>query len=155
MAERRAEMDIVRWDPIKDLEQMSERLTRFMGRPFLRPGEKEALVIADWNPLVDIEETDKEYLVKAELPEVPKADVKVEIREGVLYIEGERKKEKEEKGRKFHRIERSYGKFTRSFSIPDDVDEAKVAAEFKDGILYVKLPRTHMAKAKAFEVKVA
>lgn len=148
-------MDIVRWDPFKELEQVSERLSRFLTRPQLRPGEKEALVIADWTPLVDIEETDKEYLVKAELPEVAKTDVKVEIREGVLYIEGERKKEKEEKGRRFHRIERSYGKFVRSFSIPDDVEEAKVMAEFKDGILYVKLPRTTVAKAKAFEVKVA
>jgi HSP20 family protein len=148
-------MDIVRWDPFKEIEEMSDRLNRVFNRPLMRPAMQEALVMADWTPLVDIVESDKEYLVKAELPEVPKEGVKVEIREGVLYIQGERRKETEEKGRKFHRVERAYGKFMRSFTIPHNVDEAKVTADFKDGILFVKLPKTAMAKAKTFEVKVA
>lgn len=148
-------MNIVRWDPFKDIEEMSDRLSRLVNRPLTRPGGQEALVVADWTPLVDIVETDKDYLVKAELPEVAKEGVKVDIREGVLYIQGERRQEMEEKGRKFHRVERAYGKFLRSFTIPQDVEETKVTADFKDGILLVKLPKTTIAKTKAFEVKVA
>ena len=110
---------------------------------------------ADWAPPVDVQETDKEYLIKAELPEVKKEDVKVDVLDGVLTIEGERTQEKEEKGKKFHKVERSYGKFVRQFALPTEVDAAKVQAEFKDGMLNVHLPKTAVAKPKAIEVKVA
>jgi HSP20 family protein len=103
---------------------------------------------------VDISETDAEYLVKAEIPEVDKKDVKVTVQDGLLTIQGERTREKEEKGRKFHRVERSYGTFMRTFDIPDGVDEGKLKAEFKDGMLLVHLPKTEKAKTKAIEVKV-
>ena len=93
--------------------------------------------------------------MKTELPEVSKDEVKVEIRDGVLYIRGERRKETEEKGKTFHRVERAYGKFLRSFTMPQDVEEAKVTADFKDGILVVKVPKATVAKNKTFEVKVA
>jgi HSP20 family protein len=104
---------------------------------------------------VDIEETTKEFLIKAELPDVKKDDVKVALEDGVLTIQGERKFEKEEKDRKVHRIERSYGKFLRSFTVPRDVDDKKVMAEFKDGILLVHVPKAEMAKPRLIEVKVA
>jgi HSP20 family protein len=148
-------MDIVRWDPFKEMEEVTERLGRFFNRPAVRGLGQEALVAADWTPLVDIAETDKEYLVKVELPEIPKEAVKVEIREGVLFIQGERRKETEEKGRRFHRVERAYGKFLRSFTVPQDVEEDKVSADFKEGVLFVKMPKTTVARPKAFEVKVA
>ena len=148
-------MNIVRWDPFRELEQVSERLNRVFGRPAGRESGEGGLVAAEWAPVVDIQETDKEFLIKAELPEVRKEDVKVEIAQGVLCIEGERKHEKEEKGRKFHRIEQSYGKFLRTFALPADVDQKKVAAEFKDGVLHVHLAKTDLAKPKAIEVKVA
>jgi HSP20 family protein len=148
-------MDITRWDPLKELEAMSRNLSRTFGRSLARPEEMEPLVFTDWTPLVDIEETDKEYLVKAELPDVAKQDVSVEVRDDVLYIRGERRKEKEEKGKKYHRMERTYGKFLRSFAMPEDVDGAQVTADFKEGVLHVKLPKAPMAKAKTFEVKVA
>jgi HSP20 family protein len=105
--------------------------------------------------VVDITETDNEYLIKAEIPEVKRDDVKVSVQNGVLTLQGERKKEKEEKGKKFHRVERYYGSFLRTFSVPDNVDETKVVAEFKDGVLNVHLPKTEKAKPKAIEVKVA
>lgn len=149
-------MSLMRWDPFRELEEMSERLNRLIRKPFGRlEGQEEALTVADWVPVVDIEESEKEYLVKAELPGVDRADVKVEIEDGVLSIQGERRQEKEEKGRKFHRIERSYGKFVRSFTMPADVDEKKVLANFKEGVLYVHVPKTEAAKPKAVEVKVA
>lgn len=149
-------MNIVRWDPFRELEEMSERLNRVMGRPSTRRDNgKETLTVADWAPSVDISENGGEYFIKAELPEVNKDDVKITLEDGVLTIQGERRQEKEEKGRKYHRIERSYGTFVRSFTLPDSVDEGKVSAEFKDGILNLRLPKTEKAKPKAIEVKVA
>ena len=103
---------------------------------------------------MDISETDAEYLIKAELPEVKKDDVNVTVQEGVLTIHGERGQEKEEKGKKYHRVERSYGSFVRSFTVPGDVDETKVRAESKDGLLHLHLPKSEKAKPKAIEVKV-
>ena len=110
---------------------------------------------ADWAPAMDVQETDKEYLIKADLPDVKKEDVKVGIEDGILSVEGERKQEKEEKGRKFHRIERAYGKFVRRMTVPTDVDATKVAAEFKDGVLNVHLPKSADAKPRMVDVKVA
>jgi hypothetical protein len=92
-------------------------------------------MFADWAPAIDVQETDGEYLIKADLPAVKREDVKVSVEDGILAVEGERQQEKEEKGKKFHRIERSYGKFVRRVSVPSDVDQAHVAAEFKDGVL--------------------
>jgi HSP20 family protein len=115
----------------------------------------EPFVFADWAPAVDIQETDKEYTVTADLPEVKKEDVKVELENGVLTIEGERKQEKEEKGKRFHRVERQYGQFIRRFALPNEVDASKVQAEFKDGVLSVKLPKSTNGKAKSVEIKVA
>lgn len=144
------------WEPLHELEEMSEKMNRFFGQiGRAGNGEKEALTTVDWAPSVDISETEKEYIIKAELPEVKKEEVKVSVEEGVLTIQGERKQEKEEKGKKFHRIERSYGSFMRSFSIPDDADEAAVSAEFKEGILSVRLGKSEKAKPKSVEVKVA
>ena len=153
-------MNLIRYeDPafplVREMEEFSEHLNRFLGGRVRANGDKELLTVTDWMPAVDIQETDREYLLKAELPEVKKEDVKVTVENGVLTIQGERKKEKEEKGKKFHRIERSYGTFLRTFSVPVDAEESKVAADFKDGILRVHLPKTEKPRPKAMEVKVA
>jgi HSP20 family protein len=142
---------LVRWEPMKELEDMSNRLSRI----FRRGNGEETLTTIEWAPAVDVIEGEKEYLVKAELPEVKKEDVKVSVDDGVLTIQGERKQEKEEKGKKFHRIERCFGRFLRTFTLPDEVDASKIAADFKDGVLNVHLPRLEKAKTKALEVKVA
>jgi len=113
------------------------------------------MAVAEWAPLVDISEDDQEYLIKAELPEVKKEDVKVTAEEGTLTITGERKFAKEEKGKKYHRVERAYGSFERNFSFPDDANPAKVSAEFKDGVLSVHLAKTEKAKPQQIEVRVA
>lgn len=148
-------MNLVRWDPFRELEEMTNRLSRLFERPALRTGDgRETLTVADWVSSVDISETDTEYLIKAELPEVKKEDVKVTLQDGVLTIQGERRQEKEEKGKKFHRVERSYGSFVRSFTLPDYVDDARVKAEFKEGILNLHLPKSEKAKPKAIEVRV-
>jgi HSP20 family protein len=110
---------------------------------------------SSWMPLVDIAEDGSEYLITSELPEVKKEDVKVTVENGVLTITGERKFENEEKGKKYHRVERSYGSFARSFVLPDDGDPAQIAAEFKDGLLKVRLAKSEKAKPKQIEVQVS
>ena len=148
-------MALVRWDPFRELEEMSDRLNRVFTRPTVRTNGKEQLTVADWMPIVDISETDGEYLIKAELPEVKKEDVKVTVENGVLTLQGERRQEKEEKGKKYHRVERSYGSFVRSFTLPESIDESGVKAEYKDGVLNLHLPKSEKVKPKAIEVKVA
>jgi len=135
---------------------MSDRLNRMFVRPSVTQGNgKEVMTVADWTPLVDISETETEYAIKAELPEVRKEDVRVTVEDGVLTIQGERKQEKEEKGKKYHRIERAYGRFVRTFTLPDSVDEANVKAEYTDGVLRLHLPKSEKAKPKQIDVKVA
>ncbi|HWB97031.1 MAG TPA: Hsp20/alpha crystallin family protein, partial [Bryobacteraceae bacterium] len=144
-----------RWDPFKELEEISDRFNRIFGRlPGHRETGRELMTVADWVPTVDIAEDDKEYLIKAEVPEVDKKDVKVTVQDGVLTIQGDRKQEKEEKGKRFHRVERSYGTFVRSFSLPEDAADDNVKAEFKEGMLFVHLPKSEKARPKAVEVKV-
>ncbi|WP_455377067.1 Hsp20/alpha crystallin family protein [Petrachloros mirabilis] len=148
-------MTLVRWDPFRELEDMSDRLNRVFARPAVRTGGKETLTVADWIPVVDISESAGEYVIKAELPEVKKEDVKVTVEDGVLIIQGERRQEKEEKGKRFHRVERSYGSFVRSFSLPESVDESGTKAEYKDGVLTLHLPKSEKVKPKAIDVKVS
>jgi HSP20 family protein len=157
-------MNLIRYEPttyptfpfFREMEAMSDRLNRLFGTtPRFGNGGKESLTVTDWTPMVDIQETEKEYLVKAELPEVKLEDVKVTVENGVLAIQGERRQEKEEKNKKFHRVERSYGTFLRTFAVPLDAEENKVAADFKDGILRVHLPKAEKPRPKAIEVKVA
>ena len=147
---------ITRWDPFRELDELQSRLSILFGRaPVRKNGSKdEALAVAEWAPVVDIVEDDNEYLIKAELPEVKKEDVKVTVQDDVLTVSGERMFEKEEKGRKYHRMERAYGSFARSFTLPEDADGEKVAAEFKDGVLKVHLPKSEQAKPKSIEVKI-
>jgi HSP20 family protein len=149
-------MNLIKWDPFRELEDMSNRLNRVFGRPLARlEPNSEMLTMADWTPSADISETDTAYLIKAEIPGVNKEDVKVTIQNGMLTIQGERKMEKEEKDKKFHRIERSYGSFMRSFRVPEDADESAVKAEFKDGVLNVTLTKSAKAKPKAINVSVS
>ena len=147
---------LIRSDPFKEMEDLQSRLTRLFGLTPVRTenGGRELMTITAWAPSVDINEDEKEWLVNADLPEGKKEDLKVTVENGVLIITGERKFEKEEKEKKYHRIERAYGNFLRSFTLPDGADGSKVNAEFKDGVLNVHLPKGEKAKPKTVEVKV-
>ena len=116
-------------------------------------GEIHSLAVADWSPEVDISEDDHGYLLKADLPEMKKDDVRVTVEDGILSVSGERKSEKEDQKKKFHRIERSFGNFRRSFTLPEDADSTKVTAEFRDGVLKVHLPTTPIANQKLSKLK--
>jgi len=148
------------WNPFRELDEVQNRLSTFFGgfpefgRLPKRLFGNGDVALPEWSPLVDISEDDKEYLIKTDLPEMKKEDVRVIVENGVLSISGERKGEKEEKRKKFHRIERSYGTFLRTFTLPDDADSTKIAAEFNEGVLQVHLPKTPAAKPKQVEVKV-
>lgn len=148
---------LTHWTPFREMEELQNRLSSIFGlAPGRRTGNGDAVSsIADWTPLVDITEDDKEFLIKAELPELRREDVSVKVEDGILTLAGERKFEKEEKGKKYHRVERVYGSFARSFRLPEDADPEKVSAEFKDGVLFVHLVKIEKPQKKAIEVKVA
>jgi HSP20 family protein len=141
-----------KWEPLRGIDDMFDRYMRAMSWP-ANQGQ-ELIVTGDWSPRVDISETDSEFQIKVEIPDIKKEDVKVRVDNGVLTIQGERKQEKDEKGKKFHRIERYYGNFIRSFTLPDNVDETKIGATFKDGMLNLQVPKSTRKNHNAIEVKV-
>ena len=144
-------MRLTRWEPFREMDELLKGFSPFLGRmPVLRPAEG----VEEFMPLADIVEREKEYLVKVDLPDVRKEDVKVLFDDGVLTIKGERKVEKEEKGDKVHRTERFYGMFERSFVLPEDVDVKAIRAESKDGVLTIHLPRTTVEKARPVAITV-
>jgi HSP20 family protein len=145
---------LTKWNPFRELEEIQNRMSSVFGRTPVR-GSGQAMTVSEWTPLVDITEDDKEYLIKAELPEVKKEDVKLTVENGTLTITGERKFEKEEKGKKYHRMERAYGSFMRSFTLPEGAAGDKTTAGFKGGVLKVHLPKSAEAKPKPIEVQVS
>src|ERR1700730_14045330 len=155
--ERNTEMQktLTRWEPLQEMKEFQNRLSTLFGRPQRRGNGREEITLAEWTPLADITEDEKEYLIKAELPEMKQEGVKGTVENRVLTISGELKFEKEEKKKKYHRVERGYGTFVRSFTLPDDADAAKVKAEFKNGFLTVHRPKSEHAKPKQIEVNVA
>lgn len=145
---------MVSFDPFR---KMQERVNRVWGEnffDFFKPMTEENWSLATWSPACDIYENDNEIVIKAELPEVKKGDVHVAIENNVLTIRGERKFSEETKQENYRRVERSYGEFMRSFTLPSFVDATKVNADFKDGVLRVTLAKREEAKPKQIEVKV-
>lgn len=140
------------WNPLREMDDFFSSLRRSFGRGL--PATAGDGDLASWAPAVDISETDKEYLVKGELPGVKKDDVNVELHNGVLTLSGERRYEKEDKDEKYHRVERAYGSFSRSFSVPDNVDANAISADFKDGVITVHLPKTAAKEPKGTRIPV-
>jgi len=144
-------MNITRWEPFREMESMLRDYTPFFGRALARRNDE---ALGDWRPLADITETDKEFLIKAELPEVKKEDVKITLDEGVITISGERKKEREFQDANEIRVEGFYGSFSRSFALPDNVDPQGISAESKDGVLKVHVPKTATPKSTTRKIEV-
>ncbi len=146
---------LTHWNPIRDLHEINRAFNAFQRPAACQGQQREATATPDWVPVVDVLEDEKEYLIKAELPEVVKEDVRVVVDKGRLTISGERKLEKKEGDTaKYHRVERSYGSFLRSFTLPENADPEKVGAEFKDGLLRVRVAKQEQAKPRQIEVKV-
>lgn len=149
-------MAIVRWlDPFRDLTSIQERMNQIFEDALSRTrGREEGLRTGMWTPAVDIYEKTDSVVVKAELPGVEKDQISVEVKNGILTLRGERKFERDVKEESYHRIERAYGSFLRSFSLPVSVDQDQVSARFKDGVLEVELPKKEKAKPKQIKVDV-
>jgi HSP20 family protein len=143
------------WDPFREFQEISDRLNRYFQSSVAAENNQQALRAFDWAPAVNISETDKAYVVKADLPEVKKEDVKVTQDAGVLTIEGERRQSKREESEKFHRVESSYGRFMRRFTLPEDVQSDKIEASFVDGSLNVVIPKAEVKQAKARQIRVS
>ena len=143
---------LITWNQLREMEEATQnRFNRFLGGfpNRIGTGETHSLTVADWSPEVDISQDNHEYLLKADLPEMKKDDVRVTVEDGILCVSGERKSEKEDQKRKFHRIERSYGNFRRSFTLPEDADSTKVTAEFRDGVPESSPPDNDESKIKS------
>lgn len=153
LAPAKATRDLMVTDPFRAVQRKFDRLLGETFVPFIPFGE-ETWSLTTWAPACDIYETDSEIVVKVELPEVKKENVQVTFENNVLMIRGERKFEEETKKENYHRVERSYGEFVRSFTLPTFIDPNKINAEFKDGLLRVTLAKREEAKPKQVEVKV-
>jgi HSP20 family protein len=146
-------MAVIKWDPFRDLNMLQERMNRLFddaGGGIRRSEEPSSTTI--WSPAVDIYETEGEIVVQAELPGMDRKDINLHLENNVLTIRGDRQFKKETKEDNYHRIERSYGGFSRSFSIPTTVDEDKIRADYKDGVLKIALPKKEQAKPKQIQI---
>jgi HSP20 family protein len=141
-------MSLIRWDPFAEVDGLFS-----LGRWPRLTIEGEDPMTFEWSPSADISETDKEYLIRAELPGMKKEDVKVTLGDGVLTIQGERRQKKDDKNEKFHRVETQYGSFTRTFTLPDHVKADGVSCEAKEGVLTVHIPKTEHKKPREISIQ--
>jgi len=143
-------MSLIKWDPFRELNLFPGSYGRFLDKDW-----DKAISTTAWNPSVDIFETDSDIVVKVEAPGMNAKDFDVRLENNVLMLKGERKFEKETKEENYHRVERSYGSFSRSFALPTGVKEDKIAAEYRDGILKIVLPKKEEVKPKSIKIEAA
>ena len=148
-------MAIVRWEPFRDLLSTQDRFNRLFNDTFSRFFDEGDLGARAWAPPVDVYETEHDVVLKAELPGVDPKEVEVRVEDGTLYLKGERKFENEVKQDNYHRIERAYGSFVRSFPLPSSVDAEKANAQYKNGVLTLTLPKREEAKPKTIKINTA
>ena len=147
-------MAIVRWEPFRDLLTTQREYDRLLKEAFSPMSGETEVSTRSWAPPVDIYETEDAIVLKAELPGIDPKDVEVRVEDNTLYLKGERNYEKEVKEQNYHRIERSYGSFARSFSLPNSISAEKVKAEYKDGLLTLTMPKREEAKPKTIKIDV-
>jgi HSP20 family protein len=147
-------MAITRWRPFRDLVSIQDEMNRLFEEFFDRPVVRTEWTEGVWNPSVDVSEDKNNVIIKAEMPGMKKDDVKISVQDNVLTLRGEKKHEKEEKDANYHRIERSYGSFCRSFQLPTSVKTDKIKANYKDGVLNITLPKTEEVKPKEIPINI-
>lgn len=147
-------MYLSRWNPARDLVGIADEMNRLVDTVFRGDTREISLFKGVWSPAVDISEDKDNFYLQVELPGMKRNDVKVRYEEGLLTITGEKKSEKEEKDVNYHRVERSYGKFERSFRVPNRIISEKINADFSDGVLTITLPKAEEIKPKEIEVKI-
>jgi HSP20 family protein len=147
-------MAIVRWEPFRDLLTTQDRFNRLFNETLGNVFGSEELSGRGWNPAVDVYETDHDLVLKAELPGIDPKDVDIRVEDGTLYLKGERKQESDVKEGNYHRVERSYGSFTRTFTLPNSVNLDDIKADYKDGVLTLKMAKREEAKPKTIKINV-
>ena len=145
-------MAVIRWDPFRDLNTLQDRMNRLFEEANRGGRADEPTATTSWSPSVDVFETEESIVVKAEVPGVDPKEIELSLENNVLTLKGDRRFEKETKDENYHRIERSYGGFSRSFSIPALVEEAGIKADYKDGVLTIVLPKTQKTRPKQIQI---
>jgi len=145
-------MNLVTWDPYRELSSLQDRVNRIFGGAQTRRERDEEMSLGAWIPPVDIVEEKDRILLTAELPGFKENDIQVQMEGSVLALRGERKSETEREGRTFHRMERSYGQFVRSFTLPNNVDRERIKASFANGLLEIELPKREEARPRQIQI---
>ena len=149
-------MRVIKWEPFRDVDDVFDRFFAETLRRWPRAGEAgtAATQAREWAPLADVSETDDEYVIKAELPEVRKEDVNLTVQDGVLTLSGERRQEKRDEQERVHRVERFYGSFARRFALPENADEQGIRAESRDGVIVIHIPKQRVVEPQARQIQV-
>jgi len=146
-------MRVIKWEPFRDMDDAFDRFFAESMRRWPRVAT-ENRAAQDWAPAADVSETDAEYLIKADLPEVRKEDVSVTVQDGVLTLSGERRQEKREESEKLHRVERFYGSFARRFALPENADEQGITAESRDGVILIRIPKVKVVQPQPRQITI-
>jgi HSP20 family protein len=146
-------MRVIKWEPFRDVDDVFDRFFAESMRRWPRLGAATQQP-REWAPAADVSETDGEYVIKAELPEVRKEDVSITVQDGVLTLAGERKQEKVEEQEKVHRVERFYGSFARRFALPENADEQGIRAESRDGVIVIHIPKQRVVEPQPRQIQI-
>jgi HSP20 family protein len=151
-------MRVIKWEPFRDVDDIFDRFVAETVRRWPRQAQGQGAQLQqaarEWAPVADVSETDGEYLIKAELPEVRKEDVNITVQDGVLTLSGERKQEQRAEQEKLHRIERFYGSFARRFALPENADEQGIRAESRDGVIVIHIPKQRVAEQQPRQIEI-
>lgn len=146
-------MRVIKWEPFRDVDDVFDRFFAETLRRWPRPSA-EGRAALDWAPAADVSETEGEYLIKADLPEVSKDNVSITVQDGVLTLSGERRQEKREDNEKLHRVERAYGSFARRFALPENADEQAIRAESRDGVILIRIPKHKVVQPQPRQIEI-
>jgi len=147
-------MRVIKWEPFRDVDDVFDRFVAETMRRWPRVATENRAAAHDWAPAADVSETEAEYLIKADLPEVRKDDVSITVQDGVLTLSGERRQEKREEHEKLHRVERVYGSFARRFALPEDADEQGIRAESRDGVVLIHIPKHKVIQPQPRQITI-
>lgn len=146
-------MRVIKWEPFRDVDDVFDRFFAESMRHWPRAAAANRAA-QEWAPAADVSETEAEYLIKADLPEVRKEDVSITVQDGVLTLSGERKQEKHADGEKLHRIERVHGSFARRFALPENADEQGITAESRDGVILIHIPKVKVVQPQPRQITI-
>jgi HSP20 family protein len=147
-------MRVIKWEPFRDVDDVFNRFVAETLRRWPNAAAGEGRAAFDWAPAADVSETEGEYMIKADLPEVRKEDVSITVQDGVLTLSGERRQQQREDTEKVHRVERAYGSFARRFALPENADEQGIRAESRDGVILIHIPKQKIVQPQPRQITI-